>query len=128
LSAPAESGSGSPLGSRRLSEHDRDELIDLLARHSAEGRLSNEELERRVGAAYEAQSRDDARALLADLPPLSAEPRRARRGRGHAETNLPHISWLATDERFRDPTTQRIMRVWVDPSDGSRHYIPDQAE
>ena len=100
----------------------------MLAQHTAEGRLTHEELERRVGAAYEAQSRDDAAALLADLPPLPAPAPRYRRGRGHAETNTPHVSWIATDERFRDPITKRIMRVWVDPADGTRHYIPDQAD
>ena len=30
--------------------------------------------------------------------------------------------WVATDEVFRDPTSGRVMRVWVDPTDGSRHY------
>jgi hypothetical protein len=32
----------------------------------------------------------------------------------------PH--WVATDEVFRDPTSGRVMRVWVDPTDGTRHY------
>jgi hypothetical protein len=32
---------------------------------------------------------------------------------------------VPTDERFRDPTTRVILRVWVDPSDQSRHYVPE---
>jgi len=32
---------------------------------------------------------------------------------------------VPTDERFRDPTTRAIMRVWVDPADLSRHYVPE---
>jgi len=28
-------------------------------------------------------------------------------------------------QRFRDPRTKRVMRVWVD-ADGGRHYVPDQ--
>jgi hypothetical protein len=32
---------------------------------------------------------------------------------------------MPTKERFIDPSTQRIMRVWVDPADQSRHYVPE---
>ncbi len=35
------------------------------------------------------------------------------------------VGWLPTQERFRDPTTGKIMRVWVDPADQSRHYVPE---
>ncbi len=43
--------------------------------------------------------------------------------RRHGESEAPISGWVATDEVFRDPTTNRLMRVWVDPSDGSRHYV-----
>jgi hypothetical protein len=124
LTAPPEKGS--PLGHRRLSEREREQLIDMLARHNADGHITIDELERRVAAAMEAQTRSEATALLADLPPLApGPPKRRRSGRGHGESATPHITWVATEERFRDPTTRRIMRVWVDPADGTRHYIPD---
>ena len=45
--------------------------------------------------------------------------------RRHGETELPAGDWERTDEVFRDPTTNRLMRVWVDPQDGSRHYVPE---
>jgi len=32
---------------------------------------------------------------------------------------------VPTSERFRDPTSKAIIRVWVDPADGSRHYVPE---
>jgi hypothetical protein len=32
---------------------------------------------------------------------------------------------VATRERFRDPASGVVMRVWLDPADQSRHYIPD---
>jgi hypothetical protein len=32
---------------------------------------------------------------------------------------------VPTSERFRDPSSGTIMRVWVDPADDSRHYVPD---
>jgi len=37
----------------------------------------------------------------------------------------PGAGWVPTPERFRDPSTRAIMRVWVDPADLSRHYVPD---
>ena len=116
---------------QRLGDGDREYLVELLARHAAEGRLSTEELERRVEAVYAAESRDEVVPLTADLPPLpapSAERRTWRWGRGHGEVSEPAAGWVATDERFRDPTSKRIMRVWLDPSTGERHYIPDDSE
>lgn len=43
----------------------------------------------------------------------------------HGESATPQAHWRRTDEVFRDPSTGRLMRVWVDPGDESRHYVPD---
>jgi hypothetical protein len=45
--------------------------------------------------------------------------------RRHGESQMPADGWQRTDEVFVDPTTDRRMRVWVDPVDGSRHYIAE---
>jgi len=45
--------------------------------------------------------------------------------RRYGERDRPHAGWEPTDEVFRDPSTDRLMRVWVDPRDGSRHYVPE---
>ena len=45
--------------------------------------------------------------------------------RRHGESDVPSEDWQRTDEVFRDPTTRRFMRVWVDPRDGSRHYVSE---
>ena len=37
----------------------------------------------------------------------------------------PGAGWVPTPERFRDPLTRAIVRVWVDPADLSRHYVPE---
>lgn len=111
----------------RLSDADRELLIEQLARHQAAGRLSVDELERRIEAAAGAETSEEAARLLADLPPLPAESppgTRARRGRGHAEAEAPDAGWRATAERFRDPRSGRVMRVWVD-SAGARHYVAE---
>jgi hypothetical protein len=50
------------------------------------------------------------------------------RRRGHAQVTRPATGWVRTGERFRDPSSGAIMRVWVDPADDSRHYVPDGVE
>jgi hypothetical protein len=45
--------------------------------------------------------------------------------RRHGESQTPADGWQRTDEVFVDPTTDRRMRVWVDPVDGSRHYVAE---
>jgi uncharacterized protein YbjQ (UPF0145 family) len=45
-----------------------------------------------------------------------------RYGETHAR---PAGHWRRTEEVFRDPSTGRLMRVWLDPADQSRHYLPD---
>ncbi|HEX3622538.1 MAG TPA: hypothetical protein VHT97_09500 [Acidimicrobiales bacterium] len=45
--------------------------------------------------------------------------------RRHGEASVPAGNWTRTDEVFRDPSSDRIMRVWLDPSDGTRHYVPE---
>ena len=45
--------------------------------------------------------------------------------RRHGESPTAAPGWVPTEESFRDPSTGRIMRVWIDPVDGSRHYVPE---
>ena len=110
----------------QLSDADRERLYELLSAHAAAGRITMEELERRVALAAGAQTREQATALLDDLPPLPGSSQTPWwRARAHGESDRPSVDWQPTNERFRDPRTQRIMRVWVD-ADGGRHYVPDQ--
>ena len=120
-------------GARPLvSDADRERLIALLREHYAAGLFGLDELDRRVGTVLGAQFLDEAAAAVADLPAAppptaagSAAPRRPRRRRGHAHADQPASGWVPTSERFRDPSTSMIMRVWVDPADQSRHYVPE---
>ncbi|HUB73273.1 MAG TPA: DUF1707 domain-containing protein [Solirubrobacteraceae bacterium] len=52
----------------RVADADREQLVDELREHALAGRLTAEELEERVGAAYAATTRADLDALRADLP------------------------------------------------------------
>jgi Domain of unknown function (DUF1707) len=114
----------------RLSDAERENLFEQLKRHTAEGRLDVAELERRVALVAAATTEAEAAAALADLPRLTPtipdpRPPSRSRGRGHGHADAPAGDWRSTDERFRDPRTGQVMRVWVD-SAGGRHYVPDQ--
>lgn len=104
----------------------RDHLAEALGRHYADGRLSTDALDERLSRVYAADTSEEATAVLGDLPPLPAPAQRRKRWRRrHGETQRPQAGWLPTRERFRDPTTRRAMRVWIDPADGARHYIAE---
>ena len=134
-----------PGGPRPLAaEADRERLVALLREHYAVGLFGLDELDRRVGLVLSARYLDEAAAAVADLPgvpasglaaagsagpgaatPGTAAPRRGRARRGHAHADRPGAGWIPTDERFRDPTSRTVMRVWIDPADQSRHYVPE---
>ena len=44
--------------------------------------------------------------------------------RRHGETDQPQPGWRPTDEVFNDPSTNRVMRVWLDGS-GERRYVAE---
>ncbi len=136
MPGPVSGGGPRPLAA----EADRERLVALLREHYAVGLLGLDELDRRVGLVLSAQYLDQAAAAVADLPGVpvpgtaaagtaapagAAAPRRAKRRRGHAHADRPAAGWIPTGERFRDPATRAIMRVWVDPADQSRHYVPE---
>ena len=70
---------------------------------------------------------DEAAATVTDLPALvpAGAPARKPRRRAHAQATQPGAGWVPTPERFRDPASRVVMRVWIDPADQSRHYVPE---
>lgn len=44
--------------------------------------------------------------------------------RRHGESDRAQPGWQRTDEVFKDPGSDRIMRVWLDDA-GERHYVPE---
>ena len=52
----------------RASDEDRERLVAVLREQMVAGRLTSEELDERVGAAYSAKTWDDLRDLVKDLP------------------------------------------------------------
>ena len=119
-----------------VSDAGRERLLGLLREHYARGQLDLDEMSRRVGVVLASTYTDEAAAAVTDLPllgtvgsgePPPASPRRGRPGqrRRHAQQAEPGAGWVPTAERFRDPSTRAIMRVWVDPANLSRHYVPE---
>jgi len=45
--------------------------------------------------------------------------------RRHRETDQAGVGWQRTDEVFNDPSTNRVMRVWLDES-GERRYVREE--
>ena len=45
--------------------------------------------------------------------------------RRHGESDRPRSGWRQTNEIFKDPGSDRTMRVWVDEA-GERHYIRER--
>jgi Domain of unknown function (DUF1707) len=121
-----------PGGPRHLArDADRERLIGVLREHYVLGALDLDELNRRVGVVLAAEYAEDAALAVADLPQIAGPrgsgpaPVRRPRKRGHAHAAKPGAGWVPTDELSRDPTTRVVMRVWVDPADQSRHYVPE---
>jgi uncharacterized protein DUF1707 len=71
----------------RASDDERESTVILLREHGTTGRLDVDELEQRVGAAYQARTRGDLATLLDDLPrtrSVAAAPRSHRPARRYA--------------------------------------------
>jgi len=68
---PGPSGSA-PSGGPRASDDDRNRFVELLERHFAEGRLTDDEFSERMDRALRARSLEELYALVADLPDLLA--------------------------------------------------------
>lgn len=87
-------------GRLRVSDADRDQISDVLGEHAAEGRLTMNELDRRLGLLFAAQTRAEVAPLLADLPVLAAPGEVRHDLLGHErEEKLPTLpEWLTPAE------------------------------
>jgi hypothetical protein len=106
---------------------DRDAAAQELGRHYVAGHIEADDLDRRLTTLY---GPGDESTALADLPALerrhTPEVRRAGWWRfRHGESATAKADWVPTTERFVDPTTQRVMRVWTDPASQARHYVAE---
>ena len=56
----------------------------------------------------------------------AAERTAAPSGPGGGEPGPPSARFERTDERFRDPTSGQLMRVFIDPKTCERRYVAEQ--
>jgi Domain of unknown function (DUF1707)/2TM domain len=109
--------------SLRASDADREQFVEALRRHQAEGRLTTEELAERTERAYAARTFGDLDALATDLPPLWPPTSASRQAPpGHA--GPPGASRAPGDGRpagYGGP-------VAPGPPPGGRPPAPTQAE
>ena len=109
--------------------------MSLLREHYALGHLDDAELDRRTGIVLAATDAAEFGQAVNGLPALAGGaggpggPSAPAVGWGsrhrHAQSERPEAGWVPTSERFRDPASRQIVRVWVDPADDSRHYVPE---
>lgn len=79
-----------PRADVRVSDADRHRVIDQLRAHTADGRLTLDEFEERVGEAWNATTHGELRSVLRDLPDLERRPRsRPQRTRPGAGIPVP---------------------------------------
>ena len=76
----------------RASDDDRATTVRQLSEHTAAGRLTLEEFEKRAGVAYAAQRLGELAPLLTDLP-VSAQPARGDAARAQGDRQ-PWLIWL----------------------------------
>ena len=102
-----------------ISDSDRDRISAVLDQHVAEGRLTLDELELRVGLLLKSRTRSQAATVLAGLPPLDAPEKLRGFHFGHdRDDSTPTLpDWLTPDGVVRS-RSQEGGRAWLGGADG----------
>src|SRR4051794_33297752 len=79
-----------PYSEIRASDAERERVVTFLREHALAGRLTNDELEERIGLAYGAKFVGDLERLIGDLPRPSAPVARPRRQPSRPRTRHPN--------------------------------------
>ena len=74
MRSPDPSPAADPSSSIRASDADRHSVIEVLRRHTSEGRLTLEELDQRVGEVYAAKTIGQLQHATRDLPAVAPPP------------------------------------------------------
>lgn len=106
----------------RVSDMDRDRVVETLTRHMVAGTLTAEELAARTNEAYAARTTGELDRATRELPPLSQPPlliRTADRvplrvhvGAYVAVSAILIVAWAATRERDPGPTDEGFGLLW----------------
>lgn len=132
----------------RASDSERDEVIKALSEHAAAGRLTLDELEKRIESALTAATRGELAKLGADLPASAApvqENRRkatrwvlslmggsAKRGRWRLDRRMNTITVMGgndLDLRYAEiDARQEVTIISVAIMGGTNIYVPDSVD
>jgi hypothetical protein len=96
----------------RASDSERERVVEALRAHAGEGRLSADELEQRIEAAYAAERRGDLAALLGDLPPRAE-------ARAHSRPESPRRS-----PQFHKTVAVAVLLVAIWALGGAGYFWP----
>ena len=107
----------------RASDEDREKAADTLRRHCGAGRLTVDELDERLGAAFAARTLGELAELLDDLPGAVVAPAPQARP-APAYDGLPgRLSFSTVSELATDPATTRAQALeYVAPLLASHGY------
>jgi hypothetical protein len=105
----------------RISDSDRDQISGVLGEHAAEGRMTMDELDERLGILYAAQTRAQAAAVIADLPALAAarapHHHHLHVGDEHVKAAPALPEWLSFDRPVDSAAAeQRSVKITAGPS------------
>jgi Domain of unknown function (DUF1707) len=119
--------------SLRASDADREQVAELLQHATAEGRLTADELDERLGALYQSRTYGELEALVADLPVHSSRRRPPLRGPrlasaacaiavvlavfGMLATTLRHSTAASAGVGAGHPRPFRFPAAWAAPHD-----------
>ncbi len=96
-------------GALRIGDSDRDQIAEVLSEHAAEGRLTMDELDQRIGVLYGAETRAQAAAVLADLPALVPSEVSDRFTFGHESTPaVPELPVWLSSQRLVGPAIAQV--------------------
>ncbi len=130
----------------RASDAEREAVVERLSEHAANGRLTLDELEQRIGLAYAATARGELAKLTADLPQQAAPPARRlkptkwvvafmggaeKKGRWRIGRRLTSVAFMGgndIDLRHAEINDEEVTIVAVAVMGGMDIYVPDSVE
>ena len=117
-------------GAVRIGDADRDQIAEVLSEHAAEGRLTMDELDQRIGVLYGAETRAQAAAVVADLPELVSSEVSDRFTFGHERPReVPELpAWLSSQRPLGPAIAQAsASSVMAAPAESSERSHEDRA-
>jgi hypothetical protein len=97
----------------RVSDAERNEVADKLARHFADGRLDQAEFKERLDTAMSAKTQGDLAGLFDDLPLLAVEPPPSPRRRRRLIPFVLIVAFIAVAASPSIPFTHGLHFTWL---------------